>query len=171
MAESVITDEMRSWIGKELESYTVEIEKEPIRRWAEAIGDPNPIFHDQEYAKKTRHGGLIAPPGMISNYGFALEGHTTRMGGSRGAPAGGGRRTFAMPFKLILNGGNDVEYVRPVKAGDVLRATNRIADLSERQGRPGIGRMLMYTTETVFMDARGQVVAKARNNLIYYEGK
>lgn len=171
MAESVITDEMRAWIGKELDSYTVEIEKEPIRRWAEAIGDPNPVFHDQEYAKTTRHGTLIAPPGMISNYGFSLEGHAGRMGGPRAAPAGGARRTLVMPFKLILNGGNEVEYARPIKAGDVLRATSSIADLSERQGRPGIGRMISQTTETVFKDMQGRVVAKARNTLLHYEGK
>lgn len=171
MAESVITDEMRAWIGRELGSYTIEIEREPIRRWAEAIGDANPIFHDQEYAKTTRHGTLIAPPGMISNYGFSLEGHGGRMGGLRVAPGDDGRRTLVMPFKLILNGGNDVEYVRPVKAGDVLRATSSIVDLTERQGRPGIGRMIIQTTETVFKDMQGRVVAKARNTLLHYEGK
>ncbi len=171
MPESVITDEMRGWIGKELDSYTMEIEKEPIRRWAEAIGDPNPLYHDQEYAKKTRHGTLITPPGMLSNYGFSLEGYAGRLGGPRVAPAGGGRRSFPEPFKLILNGGNEIEYQRPVKAGEVLRVTSHIAELTERQGRPGIGRMFIKTTETVYKDAQGQVVAKSRNSLISYEGK
>jgi acyl dehydratase len=170
MPESVITDEMRSWIGKELESHTIEIEKEPIRRWAESIGDPNPLYHDEAYAKKTRHGAMITPPGMINNYAFGLEGHAGRMGGLR-VPPGGGRRTFELPFKFILNGGNEIEYMRPIKAGDVLKVTSRISDMVERQGRPGIGRMFIQTTEITFQDQKGQVVAKARGTMINYEGK
>ena len=36
--------------------------KDAIRHWADAIGDLNPLWRDEEYARKTLYGGLIAPP-------------------------------------------------------------------------------------------------------------
>jgi uncharacterized protein len=35
-----------------------------IRNWAEAIGDANPVYTDAEYAARSVHGGLVAPPAM-----------------------------------------------------------------------------------------------------------
>ena len=33
-----------------------------IHHWCDAMGDRNPIYTDAEAAKKTVHGGLVAPP-------------------------------------------------------------------------------------------------------------
>jgi hypothetical protein len=35
-----------------------------IRNWAEAIGDLNPVYTDSEFAARSVHGGLVAPPAM-----------------------------------------------------------------------------------------------------------
>ena len=75
---SVITDEMRKAIGVESEPTVVLIEKEPIRRFAEAIGDPNPLYHDEEYAKKLGYRSIIAPPGFHPEYSFPIKrGHVS----------------------------------------------------------------------------------------------
>jgi len=155
--ESVITDEMRSRIGVESEPSTFVIEKEPIRRWAESIGNSNPLYHDEEYAKKSRYGEIIAPPGFIGNYAFPIK------GGSPSARLQG-------PFWRVLNGGNEYEFIKPVHAGDVLTATTKLVDLNERQGRPGIGRMLFQVSETTYRDQNGEVVVKTRGTGISYEG-
>ena len=101
--ESIITDEMRQAINKEGESSVYEIEKEPIRRWAEAIGDPNPLYHDEAYAKSRGFGSLVAPPGFMGQYAFAVK---------RGKPA-------PMPepkrrFTTRLNGGSEYEFFKPI---------------------------------------------------------
>ena len=49
-------------IGKKTKEYTIDIEKGHIRRFAEAIGDPSPLYYDEEYAKQTSYKGIIAPP-------------------------------------------------------------------------------------------------------------
>jgi len=36
-----------------------------IRRYAQAISDLNPLYLDEEYAKKSEYGGIIAPPTFI----------------------------------------------------------------------------------------------------------
>ena len=155
--KSVITDEMRSLIGVESKSSVYEIQKEPIRRWAEAIGDDNTLYHDEEYASKSRFGGIIAPPGMIGNYYFPVK-------------VGGPPPQVKSPFWRRLNGGNEFEFFKPVQAGDVLTSTTKLVDLQERQGRPGIGRMLIQISETTYKNQKGEVVVKTRNTGITYEG-
>ena len=36
--------------------------RDVIRRWAYAIGDGNPLWLDDDYAKKTRWGAILSPP-------------------------------------------------------------------------------------------------------------
>ncbi len=155
--DSVITDEMRSLIGVESEPSIFEIEKEPIRRWAEAIGNSNPLYRDEEYAKETKYGGIIAPPGFVGNYSYPVK-------------AGGQPRRVQSPFWRVLNGGSEYEFFKPVRVGDILTATSQLAELFERQGRPGIGRMLFQVTETTYKNQNGEVVVKTRNTGISYEG-
>src|SRR5436309_63808 len=62
MANKYVTDEARKQIGKVTESRTVEVERGAIRRFAEAIGDSNPVFNSETEARKSRFGGMIAPP-------------------------------------------------------------------------------------------------------------
>lgn len=154
MAEdSVITDEMKSMIGVESEPSVFEIEKEPIRRWAEAIGDSNPLYHDEEYAKKEGYRSIIAPPGFIAQYAYPVK-------------LGQGRVRFSTPFARMLNGGNEYEFFKPVQAGDMITSTNKLAELFERDGR--MGKMLFIISETTFKNQDGDVVAKARGTGISY---
>jgi uncharacterized protein len=36
-----------------------------INNWVEAIGDTNPVYTDAEFAARSVHGGLVAPPAMV----------------------------------------------------------------------------------------------------------
>jgi len=36
-----------------------------INNWVEAIGDANPVYTDAEFAARSVHGGLVAPPAMV----------------------------------------------------------------------------------------------------------
>ena len=151
--DSVITEEMRQMIGVESEPSVFEIEKEPIRRWAEAIGDPNPLYHDEEYAKKCGYDSVIAPPGFVAQYAYPVK-------------KGGSSPRIKNPFTRNLNGGNEYEFFKPVQAGDVLTATSKLSDLFEREGR--LGKMLFQIAETTFKNQKGEVVAKARYTGISY---
>lgn len=148
--QSVITEEMKKLIGVESKPVIYEVEAGAIRRFAEAIADPNPLYYDEEYAKKSRYGKMIAPPTF---FGWP----------TKEAP----RTEIIGPFKSVLNGGNEVEYTRPVYAGDRLVATTKVVSLQDRDGR--LGKMLITVRETTYKDAKnGELVAKARGTLITY---
>ena len=38
------------------------VEASHIMMFARSVGDDNPIYHDEDYAKETDLGGIIAPP-------------------------------------------------------------------------------------------------------------
>ena len=63
MAEqTLITDEIRSWIGRETPPWTIEVSRLDVKRFAVATDDINPLYLDEEEAGRSRYEGLIAPP-------------------------------------------------------------------------------------------------------------
>lgn len=52
-------------VSVSLRPYLTEATIDAIRRWADATGDLNPLFHDPEYARRWGHEDVIAPPVML----------------------------------------------------------------------------------------------------------
>jgi acyl dehydratase len=150
---SLITDEMKKVIGVESEPSVYEIEKEPIRRWANAIGDTNPLYHDETYARKCGYRSLIAPPGFMATYAFPVK-------------SGRIRGQFETGLTRNLNGGNEYEFLKPIQAGDTITMTSKIADIFEREGR--LGKMLFTIRESTYKNQFGEIVAKSRITGISY---
>ena len=53
---------MKDAIGVESEPVVNDVEKGAIIKFAQAIGDESPVFNDEDAARQTKYGGLIAPP-------------------------------------------------------------------------------------------------------------
>ncbi len=154
--DSMITEEMRKSIGVESAPTIVEIEKEPIRRFAAAMGNPNPLHYDEEYAKQHGFRSIVAPPGFNPRYFFPIKVGPSEDAGDRIRP----RSTRG------LNGGGEYELFQPVQAGDVLSITSRISDIYERDGR--VGKMLFTVSETVCRNLKGEIVLIIRSTGIRY---
>ncbi|MCI0778143.1 MAG: MaoC family dehydratase N-terminal domain-containing protein [Chloroflexi bacterium] len=157
VAESVITDEMREAIGKESAPTTLEVDKTGCRMFARAVGHTDLIFYDEEYAKSKGHRSIVAPPGFFGTPAFKPGG-----GRSEGPPA----RGFSIPYKRVLNGGTEYEYLDSVCAGDRLTSTTKISGFTERKG--SIGPMLITERETTYTNQAGNVVAKMLGTTIQY---
>lgn len=75
--------ELRSRIG----SYYLcrygnkEVTRDSVRHFAQGMGDPNPLWQDEKYARRTRWGGLIAPPTYLYTVIYPTG---MRVGGWRG---------------------------------------------------------------------------------------
>ncbi len=149
-ASSFLTEEMRQQaIGRESAPKTIEVEKGAIIKFAEAIGDENPVYNDEAAARASRYGGLIAPPTFL-----------------RSVVVGRPDYPFDIPFERLLDGGSDWEYFEPVRPGDRITAVSRIEDINERNGR--IGLMLISTIITTYTNQFGQVAATQTNTSIRY---
>jgi acyl dehydratase len=153
---SVITDAMRAEIGKESGPITFEVDKSACRMFARAVGYTDPVFFDEEYARSKGYRGIPAPVGFLGHPVYDPN-RPQRLGGYFRSDS---------PFKRILNGGTDIEYLDTVCAGDTLTATGKLVDLSEREGR--LGPMLVTVTETTYRNEAGRTVAVVRGTGIQY---
>ena len=148
--DSIISDEMRAAINVESEPHVNEVEKGAIIKFARAIGDSNPLFTDEEAARKSRYGGLIAPPTFF-----------------RSLRAGPLKARVESPYSAALDGGSEWEYFESVRAGDRITVTTYVADIFERQGR--LGNMLFIVRETKYVNQFDRTVALQRSTGISYQ--
>jgi len=158
MAEgSLITDELRKLIGVSSQTVVFKVEEGAIQRYAQAIGDPNPLYNDPDFVSKTKHGRLLAPPGFT---GWPVE--------------PGPLPVFKLVESLekagapprLLDGGVEFEFIEPVGAGDVLSSTTEVANITERETR--MGKTLFTTVETTFVNQKGNVALKSRSTFIQF---
>ena len=146
----LLTEEMRRQaIGRESSPVTMEVEKGAIIKFAQAIGDDNPLFNDETEASKSKYGGLIAPPTFLRSM------TSVRL-----------QLPFDLPLSRLLDGGSDWEYFGPIRAGDRITATAKITDVSERTGR--LGLMVFMTTVITYRNHLDQVVATQTGTSIQY---
>jgi acyl dehydratase len=153
---SLITDELRKLIGMTLESIVFKVEEGAIQRYAQAIGDPNPLFNDPDLASKTKYGRLLAPPGFT------------------GWPVKAGWDMFELVESLvkagapprILDGGIEFEFIEAIGAGDALTATTKIANMTERETR--LGKTIFTTVEVSFVNQKGNLALRSRSTFILF---
>ncbi|MBI4294929.1 MAG: MaoC family dehydratase N-terminal domain-containing protein [Chloroflexi bacterium] len=152
MAEvSLVTKEMRDAVGVEREPFVIQIDRWLVRLFAEAVGDHNPLYLDEEFAKQTRFAGTIVPPGLFS----AL----LMLGKHNELP-------FSMPVKRVLDGGTGFEFLKPARVGDVLTVRSKLVDIRERETR--LGKTLFLSLETSWTNQTNEVVAISRSLRISY---
>lgn len=143
-SESIITDEMGALIGVETPPIMIEVEKGDLRRFTEATGETDPRFAD------------VFPPTFFCPDPIIA------------AQRAGLKRPW--PFRYSIDGGSEWEFHRPVRVGDTLALTAKIADLYEKQGSVKTGRMLFTIIEVRCTNQRKELVGIARGTGIVYEG-
>jgi len=147
MANKIVTDEVKKLIGAETEPRTFDIERGQIRRFAEAIGDPNPLFNDEQAARATHFGGMIAPPTFMRSLG--IEFMDVKVSANR-----------------ALDGGSEWEYFVPIRPGDRITVVSKVADIRESEGR--LGPMAFIVAETRYTNQYGELCVIQRTTTIRY---
>ena len=105
-----------SLIGREFPTVTVEVSAKEIARFANAIGDNDPVFRDLAAAKAAGHPGIPLPP----TYGIFLV-------DDRPDPHGN-LKLMGIELAKLLHAEQGFQYHAPVYAGDRLTLTDRVTD-------------------------------------------
>jgi len=129
MATTSAVDRLRSRIGHTVAPISATVEAGHLKRFTEAIGDPNPRWNTE------------APP----TYLVAL------------VPASMHLAEAEEYGKGWLNGG-------PVRVGDRITATARVAEVYEKTGSSG--SLLFIIFETDYVNQHGRTVARLRGTAI-----
>ena len=116
------------------------VDASSILLFASALGETNPIYYDEEYAKATPLGGVIAPPTFA--IAAAHWNPTYSLRGVREIPAkppressGGGGE--GADLTRVLHGEQRFEYHKPLQPGMKLRVTNRPGKTWDKEGKRG----------------------------------
>jgi acyl dehydratase len=139
----------RDYVGRAFPpSKPYEVSRVKIAEFADAIGDPNPIYRDQAAAQAVGYADVIAPPT------FAIVISMAAAGAAIGDPG------LGLNYAMVVHGEQRFEYTRPLVAGDEVVAETTITGIRD------VGRNVMLTTSTVISTLRGDQVCTATSTLV-----
>jgi len=138
----------RHHIGRRTEALVVDVEKGAIRRFAEALGDQDPIYYDEAAARAAGYGRIPAPP----TFPTSLRPPDIREG-------------MGVDMRRLLHGEQSFDLRRPLYAGDRLRVHARVADITEKAGKSGVMDVLV-TEQIGEDDETGEVVFVGRSTVL-----
>ncbi len=130
-----------------------------IADWCDAMGEDNPCYTDPEFAAKSRHGGIVAPPATLDIWtrpGLPAQASLARRCGKDPLS-----RVMAMVeaegFIGVVAVNSELEFARYLRPGDLLQGVQVMEDVSEeKQTALGIGHFV--TTRTKYSTVEGEHV-------------
>lgn len=164
--EGKITDEglakMYAALGqkRQVPGWNSEVTRDNIWHFALGVGDDNPLWWDEAYAKDSPWGQLIAPPYYIAS-------HTT---GPLVKPEHGQMSTAAyLPGVMGIYAGSRWEWRRPVHVGERISATAELADVKVSEGSRFGGKSVTQVEKLELTTEAGELVAEIFHTLKRFE--
>ena len=114
------------FVGRRSEPVRNVVERDAVRLFAGAIADPSPLYRDEEVAKRSRYGRLLAPPTFPRTFDYG------RIEGLELPPAG------------LIHGEFRISYRRPILVGDELLCHLTLKDSYDKRGRRGLLGFLLF---------------------------
>ena len=150
------TSDVDRWLGIPLGGgqFKDPIAINDIRRWVQAMQNPNPLYYDEAYAAESVHGEIVAPQSFTVN--------TTVGHGATPAIQG------TIPGTHMLFGGDEWWFFGPrIRPGDKMRSERMLFDYVVKETRFA-GPTMFSRGDTTYINQRGEVVAKQRSTSIRY---
>jgi acyl dehydratase len=159
MAEEIITDEMieemRSKVGLKLRVgstiFNEYATKDNIRKFVDGVGDLNPLFRDEGYAKATRYGSIIAPPSFVLSVLAGIQ--------------------FGWRGLAGYHSATDMEIYRPIKAGEKVIPEEIYVGFEGPKQSSFADKTFFDYFDDLYFDEKGTLVAKVRRLVIRAERK
>lgn len=169
-----LTDEIRRYIGMqtELQLACDPVERGAVRRYAQAIMDPDPIYMWPEAVAGTRYGKPVAPPlfpNAMLRLPFGERDLVQERADDPHFDGAVGSSTLGLPplplvNSPLLNGGSECELFRFAEHGEPVWIQSRYLDIYEKQSSKGV--MLMVVIETDFLDQERKLIMRFRKTQI-----
>jgi acyl dehydratase len=134
------------------------VEKQEIRHYALLNRNCNPLYLDEDYAKKTRWRGIIAPPSFLSAC-YRCHVWATCPVEVEGAPS-----------LHWLYAGDEFAFFLPVRPGDLVRPKAKLVDICEKVGR-FVGPMVYSRSKVEVTNQHGELIAIHWGSLFRYNLK
>ncbi len=176
---TALDEKLQSFVGQSAGDPTVApdpVNQPMIRHWVEAMGDFNPVYVDDEAARRYGFPGVIAPPTMLQAWIMrglraSLEVEAARAEGRRLGTYSPMDNLMALldeaGFTSVVATNCEQHYERPLVLGDLISATSTIDSISpEKKTALGVGHFV--TTRLEYRDQRGDLVATMRFRILKF---
>jgi acyl dehydratase len=149
----------QSKLGFEFPVYTFTVEKEKIIEFAIAVSQKdsreeiNPIYYDEEAAKKAGYQGIPVPPTFLTSSFFWTGGGLI-----------GTTNILGIDLSRLLHREEEYEYLGSIYADDVITRKMKVIDMLKK----GTGKKSVEVTilEAELINQRGELVLKSLSRLI-----
>src|SRR5690348_16849014 len=119
-------------------SEPYEVSRVKIAEFADAIGDPNPVYRDPAAARAAGHPDVIAPPTFAIVISMAASGRAVA------------DPDLGINYAMVVHGEQQFQYSRPFRPGDLVTAQSTITSIRS------VGSMSMMTTSTELRTTEGE---------------
>jgi uncharacterized OB-fold protein/acyl dehydratase len=128
-----------------------------IRNWTDAIGDANPVYTDADFAARSVHGHLVAPPAMVQVWTMqGLQPPTVDVGTD---PLGHMMRTLdEAGFRSVVATNCAQTYHRYLRHGELLSLRSELTDVVGPK-RTALGEGWFVSTKNIWYSG-GEAVAE-----------
>jgi len=171
LTQQTLADRLRDeFVGKPIgEPYEARdpVSLPMIRSWCDAMGDRNPVYSDEERARESIHGGIVAPPTMLQRW-------TMKGLSNEGPPQAGGlgsRLVEALEgagFTSVVATNCEQEYTRYLRPGDHLTGTTIIKAVSDEK-KTALGSGHFIESQITWTDQTGETVGTQMFRIYYYK--
>jgi acyl dehydratase len=127
-------------IGKRFDPVVYAVGREKVKEYALAVGETNPLHLDHVAARAAGYADVVAPPMFTVVYSAPA------MGPAIFDP------DVAMNFALMVHGGQEFRWGKPVVAGDEITTSVTVKDISVRDA------MAFYVFESESTNQDGEQV-------------
>jgi acyl dehydratase len=168
MSDTVITPELREWIGRKTPLRPLEIiSAADVRRYVDATGDANPLWLDDDFARDAGYRSRIVPPTLVGWVPFSFKEGTERAD----TDPTDLRRQLPLPseYTNVRNAGSETEWVQPAYLGEQLSMQSSIVDMVARQGKTGFG--IYISQEELVLNAQEQIILRRHHTLAVFPDK
>jgi len=139
--------------GSPIKEFSYLVTARDIKRFAQAIGDTNPLYQIADDDPSNGAKRMIAPPLFCQAMAFQdvpLEDLPDDL-----SPA---ELAISVPGLRSVGGASHYEFYQYVHAGDNIRIRSCIESVTEKQGRTGL--LFLVSVTTCFTNQLGEPVAK-----------
>ena len=156
--DTLLDDELKALIGKNGPPVAGadEVSKQTIRHWCEAVEDANPLYTDEEYARKGRYGSIVSPPAMVQTWSQVPvwpEGQEMRYRHPEKLPKKEQIDPVEEAFNKLGEAGflgavdidSTLEFFRPLFPGDRVSVNSRLVNVTgKKKTRLGNGYFMTF---------------------------
>lgn len=142
--------------------WNTSLNADAVRRWSECMGDMNPLYNDEDYARASRWGEPVAPPGF--EWSMGIDRNPTM------DEAFAKETSKALRGVQLFHSGAEYFYYRPFTEGVKIYKSEVVGDVQEKTSRFG-GKSVIVDNVSNWWDDQDRTYVTSHRWFVHTERK